>query len=86
MSGCDQESYYRDGIFLWRMVIFRAQLEADGDYRPTSEVPDSHEVIIRNAREFLTVDTQDLRIVAHLAGLDYREFYWAMQRRYVDGE
>ena len=86
MSNCSQEAYYRDGIHLWRSVIFRAQLEADGKYKPTTEERETQEELIRDAKSFLTTDSQDLRIVVHLAQLDYREFYWAMQRRYCGGE
>lgn len=82
MSECSQESYFRDGIFLWRTVIFRAQLEADGLYRPASEDKETHEELIQQAHQWLTEDSQDLRIVVHLAGLDYEEFRDAMEARY----
>lgn len=68
------------------MVIFRAQEEADGNYRPATEDKETHSELIQNARAFLTTDGQDLRIVAHLAEIDYKEFYWAMQRRYANDE
>lgn len=84
MSGCDQETYYKSGIHLFRMVIYRAQLEAAGDYRPTSEELESHEEIIRAARNWLTVDSQDLRIVVHLAQISYEDFTRAMRKRFAN--
>lgn len=85
MSGCDQESYYRDGIFLWRMVIFRAQLEADGDYRPASEDVETHEEIIRGATKWLVEGSQDFRIVCHLAGIEVDDLLPVMRRKYGHG-
>lgn len=82
MSGCDQESYYKSGIYLFRMVIFRAQQEASGDYRPTSEEVESHEEIIRGATQWLTEDSQDFRIVCHLAGLESDDLLPIMRRKY----
>lgn len=54
MSPGNKIDYCLSGRLLWRNVIYRAQLEASGDYRIKTSRLETFEGIQRAAREWLT--------------------------------
>ena len=89
----DSASYFRCGIYLWRNVIRRALEEAEGEKsveltwvekrRPAEERQRCRVRYREEAKDWLTVDSMDLRIVFHFAQLpgEYSEFLSIMRSR-----
>jgi hypothetical protein len=80
----DSGAYYRCGIFLWRNVIRRALMEAEGEVitvelswaqrresqREQQRLRAAQALAVKDeARMWLTIDTIDLRLAFHFAQL-----------------
>lgn len=71
----DKKAYHSSGRYLWRTVLHRAQLEADGKHLLVTNHGDSKEKIRQRAIRWLTTDSWDLRTIWYLAQLPPRGYY-----------
>lgn len=70
MTTFDERSYYTSGRCLFRTVIRRAQLEAEGMHLVCVTPHETQEQLRKEAREWITTDSEDLREIWELCEFD----------------
>jgi hypothetical protein len=74
--------YYTSGRHLWQRVIHYAMQEAEGRVPVVSLKGETVEAFRREAREWLTRESWDLRWICEAAGIEFREFVEMTRVRY----